>query len=797
MAAPSRRKRRNLLPLAIAGLALIAITLVVAGRMIGPTTVEHPGWQDAIYSVLLAFSVDGTFLGQQNPVTLLGAFTAALVFYLALFGSLWIVFRRQFRAWRASRIRNHVVIVGDGPDAEELAVELAKETNVVLALDPSVHGRRLIGIERPHATSDLIVEANAHHARSVVVMLGDEKANAAIATAIASGREGAAAPAIWCRTSDHLVADSVSAVQSGASRIVVFDEAEMMARDMFARHPAHSVAERMAADRVHLLVVGFGRLGEAAAEEAIFSGLAQGLGKPMVTVIDRHAQWSEMVYRQTRPALDAAVDMAFIEAELITVENAPVFTQTTLDALAVRDDISRVTGIVICLGSDADNVRFALALPDIRRREGRYFAPSFMRLRDPDAESVVFASSDPHVTDPNGGVLPLARPTRLIVSDILDTAHRDEAARRLHDVYTRNAGISTGASTDWNHLPETYRRANRRSADHIAAKLFSVGLTSEHDAHEPVLVERRAHESMIAPLLADGDARLDTLAALEHRRWSADRVVDGWSYGAVRDDDLKAHPLLQRAEYDALAPDEQQKDRDQIRTLLSSIVATDGRGAMPEVRVALAGHRNLAPAEEKRAVAALAERLAPRLQLRDRTITLVSPLAPGADVALTEALATALSGKVGQLRLIVPESVPYRVVLDVIADELGGDRLAAVEAMLARRQALFARFARVDVVRIGFAGVTDYSYRRDKAQFERALTRANAYLARRCDMLAVLWDEKPTRGPGGTGDLVSYWRDPTVIPADIDPGPSVVRPGPVDREGALFVLAVERGNGAR
>src|SRR5690606_5361599 len=145
----------------------------------------------------------------------------------------------------------------------------------------------------------------------------------------------------------------------------------------------------------------------------------------------------------------------------------------------------------------------------------------------------------------------------------------------------------------------------------------------------------------------------------------------------------------------------------------------DGKGAMPETRVALAGHRNLERAEEQRAVAALADRLMPRLASRDRVVTLVSPLAPGADMALTEALAGRLAGHVGEVRLIVPEAVPYRVVLDIAAEETSEDPARFAEGMAARRRALFARFARVDIVRIGFAAVTDYSYRRDKAQFER------------------------------------------------------------------------------
>jgi hypothetical protein len=795
MADHAPKPRRNFLPLLIAVFAALAVALVVAGRLVGPTPVGEPGWQDAMYSVLLAFSVDGTFLGRQNVVTLLGAFAAALTLYLVLFGSLWVLFRRRLIAWRAARSRRHVVVIGDDEAAAALAVTLSADTNVVLVGTDEQQGVRLMGIGRPASTSELIAAANIHHARSVVVMLGDEKVNTAIATAIASGRDGAE-PAIWCRTGDRLIADRVSAVETGTARIHVFGEAQMMARGMFAKHPAHAVAERMAAGRVHFVILGFGRLGQAMAEEAIFSGIADGLGRPMITVIDRHATLAETIYRESRPALDTAADFAFIEAELITAENAPVLPQPVLAALAARDEIARITGILICLGSDADNVRFALALPDLRRREGRYFAPAFMRLRDPDAESVVFATAQPHVLDPNEGINPLERPTRLIASDVLDSAHRDEAARLLHEAYSSSAATSAGAATDWNHLPETFRRANRRSADHIAAKLFSLGLSSEHDAHAPILVERHAHQRFIAPLMSDDDQRLPMLAALEHRRWMADRVIDGWSYAAIRDDDRKYHPLLERGDYESLPPVEQKKDRDQIRTVLSSVVISDGKGAMPEVRVALAGHRNLEPAKEKRAVAALVERLIPRLASKDRVVTLVSPLAPGADLALCEAVAAALASKVGELRLIVPEAVPYRVVLDVAAREAGVDPVQLGEAMLKRRQALFAKFAQVDIVRIGFAGKTDDSYRRDKEQFELGLVRANAYLVRRCDLLGVLWDGERGRGPGGTGDLVAYWRDPASIPSAVDPGTSPVRPGPLDREASLLAVTVERSSAA-
>src|SRR5688572_459536 len=70
------KRHRNLLPLIVGGLALSGALLVVLGRL-GEAD-SQSGWQDSFYSVLLAFTLDGLFLGQQSLLTLLGAVEAAL-----------------------------------------------------------------------------------------------------------------------------------------------------------------------------------------------------------------------------------------------------------------------------------------------------------------------------------------------------------------------------------------------------------------------------------------------------------------------------------------------------------------------------------------------------------------------------------------------------------------------------------------------------------------------------------------------------------------------------------------------
>jgi voltage-gated potassium channel Kch len=768
----------------IAVLAIAGIVLVIAGRLLDAG--KFPGWQDALYSVLLAFAVDGTFLNPQNPLTPLGALFAALALYLAVFAGVLALLNKRIVAFRVSRMRNHIVVIGAGPAGEKLARALAGEARVALMRpgEPdNVSG--IAVIPRPGAMRELIAAANLGAARAVVVAGEDEKDNAALALGLAAARESGR-PAIWAQIGDRVIADRLANAVMGAGRIEVFSDAPLIARALFSRHPAHALAERMAADRVHLLVAGFGRVGQAIAEEAISSGIVDGLATPMVTVLVRDASRAEAAFRASRPALDLAADIAFIEADLVELAVAPGLARAALEALARRDDAARVTQIALCLGSDADNVRLALVLPELRRREGRYFAPAFMRARDAGVLGLVVPPAE-NIVDPNSGVTPIADPAGLIAGDVVDRALRDQAARALHAAYLRQQGVSPGAADAWNGLAETYRRANRRGADHLAAKLWSLGLTSETEPQEPIELEASVHRRMIAPLIAN--PRLpaaEMLAGLERRRWIAERVMDGWVAGAPRDDDRKVHPLLAGGADAAPAEADRDKDREQIRVLLQSVgIAGPGSGALREMRVAIAGHRGLGAEIEASAAKAAADALAGRFGQGD-AVTLVSPLAPGADIAATEAIAAALTGKAGQLRLIVPEAVPYRIVLEVAAAETGGGEAFAA-AMMLRRAQLFARFARVDIVRVGMPGVSDDSYRRDTARFELGLRRVNAYLARRCDLAVLLWDGKEAKGPGGTGELAAWLREPGAI----DPVADFAQRGKPE-EDRLIIVPVQR-----
>src|SRR5262249_40475436 len=100
----------------------------------------------------------------------------------------------------------------------------------------------------------------------------------------------------------------------------------------------------------------------------------------------------------------------------------------------------------------------------------------------------------------------------------------DEIAETLHAGYLalqgRDAahGPRRAGELDWAELSETFRRANRRAADHVPVKLASAGF---HIEGAPLTVA--------APLLLS-EAEITDLARLEHQSWANGQRLAGWRY---------------------------------------------------------------------------------------------------------------------------------------------------------------------------------------------------------------------------------------------------------------------------
>jgi serine phosphatase RsbU (regulator of sigma subunit) len=108
--------------------------------------------------------------------------------------------------------------------------------------------------------------------------------------------------------------------------------------------------------------------------------------------------------------------------------------------------------------------------------------------------------------------------------------------------------------TDFENLPEDIKYSNKDNACHITTKLLAIGYKIR-----PV---KKGFKSVTLHL---NDAETETMAAVEHIRWSWDKRLNGWIFGNLKDNSNKIHPGL--VAYHELSESEKEKDRELVRLI--------------------------------------------------------------------------------------------------------------------------------------------------------------------------------------------------------------------------------------
>lgn len=128
-------------------------------------------------------------------------------------------------------------------------------------------------------------------------------------------------------------------------------------------------------------------------------------------------------------------------------------------------------------------------------------------------------------------------------------------ARYLHEIAKQAAsapGPDKSGFSEFDDLPADIRLSNIDNAVHIPTRLLSVGYMIR-----PV---RKGYKARVLHL---DEVEVETMAKVEHLRWSWDRRLNGWTYGKVKDVRKKRHPCL--VPYDELSENEKEKDRGLVR----------------------------------------------------------------------------------------------------------------------------------------------------------------------------------------------------------------------------------------
>jgi hypothetical protein len=206
--------------------------------------------------------------------------------------------------------------------------------------------------------------------------------------------------------------------------------------------------------------------------------------------------------------------------------------------------------VYVCLEDESRGLTAALSL-----------APRLRGRRIPVVVRVARTGGLPELLREREGLQAFSLLEQTCRADLLTGATRNEIiARAMHEEYVRKQAedgqtpATNPSLVAWEQLPESLRESNRRQADHIPVKLEAIGCAtiSLGDWRAPPL-----------ELTAD---EVEDLARLEHGRWMAERLLDGWTYApGAKDLRRRTSPWLIRWED---MPDEQREyDRNTVRNL--------------------------------------------------------------------------------------------------------------------------------------------------------------------------------------------------------------------------------------
>lgn len=504
---------------------------------------------------------------------------AAIKIYMAAVGLRWDAFSaRKLR-------RGHTIIVagrssttaGDAEDdvdkrglAIELAEAIAPSQSVVLCL-PSLDettrtrlwqsGVTVLSDDMP--LSAILDNAGIDRARTLITMRDRYEENIALTRDALSSRRGNKTLKCKCLIEPLAVMHSFEPEEyfdaEMLPRIRVFNEGELVARRLLKAFPPDASVARSETERVHLLLIGLGSIGQAVILQLARLGHYRSGKKPKVTVVDQQVGQHWRTLREAYHSIEQWVEVETIEVRIEEIGSSDVRTWLY--------DEAPVTMAYACTSNEVANLRISRLILEESRgdsQKGDLAHPKVVAI-DPPGGMILsdFAEHGDH-----HGRFQLFS-LRKSGMDGLLTDIDDRYARLIHEAYCAEDDRACShdpererstSNRPWEQLPETLRNANRRPADHFDLKLRALGLAlASKDGAMP------------AELTAD---ELDLLARMEHGRWWADRSLDGWDYAADRDDKRKLHPDM--LHYQQLNEETRQKDRDNVRTMIRILDQEEG-----------------------------------------------------------------------------------------------------------------------------------------------------------------------------------------------------------------------------
>lgn len=513
---------------------------------------EHASFPSALYHTIQLFVLHSPhFPCEINKKLEVARYLAAIVAFYAVLETLSTIFYEQIqllwlRFLLCFKKNSLTVICGLGRKGLQLVKSCRTNGDKIVVIEKDgnndfVRVCREMGIivlVGDATDKKLLKKAGIHKARYLVATSGKDGTNVEIAVNTyqkIKKKRDAHTVCLDCRV--HIVDSGlrtafkqhrVFAENLERFTISMFDVYENSARLLFKEHRLDHVSISVSDPRsVHLIIVGFGQMGDAVLLQAVRMGHFSNRKKLRATVVDREANRRKKNFYHRHPQFEQVCDAEFLEMEAEDRQ-----TVNTLEGLC--KDQNSIATLAVCFDDDARNLSFALSMLSVVKE---CKTPIRVRMAEGDGLSTLLDKGEEGFSIPGDvhifGTTAHTCTWEMVISDELDNL-----AKVIHNDYVEEMRKNNKkpeekpAMRPWEYLDEDYIDSNRQQADHIPVKLRAIGCYS---GKEQVGAQ---------PVTEFKDEEVKLMAEMEHRRWYAERIMTGWKPGDKNDPMKKTNPDL-------------------------------------------------------------------------------------------------------------------------------------------------------------------------------------------------------------------------------------------------------------
>jgi len=505
----------------------------------------------------------------------LGRFLAPAVAAYTAFTALISLFHDQVQLFKLQTIRRHVVICGLGRKGLGLVRDFRNQGIPVVAIELDDENDNIVTCRELKAIviignasdSSILHRARVYKADKVVAVTGKDGTNVEIAVhtfQLIKDQYSNLRRPVKCFVQ---VADSklrllfdrhpIFTEIADPFEITVFNNYSISARLFFEQYPLDRTGI-LATDttEVHLIIIGFGQMGESILLQTAKIGHFANRKKVQVTVIDRMADKKSKIFRGHYPKIDEICNLKFITIDVEDpdlLDNIPQWCNKE----------NSLTAIVVTLDDDAQALSCAL---DFLLRIENPGIPIFVRMSE-EAGLTVLLQNEEAASDWMASIHPFGMTGDLNSSKMLMDEQLDRNAQQIHDDFVKQR-LKEGRSLEdtsmypWQKLNPDMKDSNRQQADHLAIKLRAIGCIISSGQREESIFDRFSLDEV------------ELLACMEHDRWVAERLLAGWMPGP-KDQGRRISPYL--VDWAELPDQIREFDREAVRNIPSTLAMAGKR----------------------------------------------------------------------------------------------------------------------------------------------------------------------------------------------------------------------------